>query len=205
MAINTMLEATKARQAKEIRDLRRKLRETRLILPPRAFAAIRSSEAHVSSTDVVTAYPSSNTIPDNDQESSEDDKEDEEERQREGEYRLDRICAMVNAMYDHASEAVKRVAEPREADESASRTKVLSPDELELYHGATGSRSNADDRHNSHDDMSEAEETVVDLPPRPMSPSRLPRPISPPKLTITSGSPVKLTAPAIPSPLRRIF
>ncbi|KAJ6483911.1 hypothetical protein DFH09DRAFT_1378119 [Mycena vulgaris] len=36
LAINTSLEQTKHRQAKEIRELRRKLRESRLILPPRA-------------------------------------------------------------------------------------------------------------------------------------------------------------------------
>ncbi|KAI6012421.1 hypothetical protein F5J12DRAFT_890771 [Pisolithus orientalis] len=43
LAINASLETTKNRQAKEIRDLRRKLRESRLILPPRAFDALNSS------------------------------------------------------------------------------------------------------------------------------------------------------------------
>ncbi|OAX40077.1 hypothetical protein K503DRAFT_28651 [Rhizopogon vinicolor AM-OR11-026] len=42
LAINASLETTKNRQAKEIRDLRRKLRESRLILPPRAFRAVES-------------------------------------------------------------------------------------------------------------------------------------------------------------------
>jgi len=44
LAINSSLEATKHKQAKEIRDLRRKLRESRLILPPRAYRAIKSSD-----------------------------------------------------------------------------------------------------------------------------------------------------------------
>jgi hypothetical protein len=43
LAINATLEATKHRQANEIRDLRRKLRESRLVLPPPAFRAIKSS------------------------------------------------------------------------------------------------------------------------------------------------------------------
>ncbi|KAJ7786617.1 hypothetical protein B0H16DRAFT_38388, partial [Mycena metata] len=43
LTINTSLEQTKHRQAKEIRELRRKLRESRLILPPRAFRAVKSS------------------------------------------------------------------------------------------------------------------------------------------------------------------
>lgn len=37
------MEATKHKQAKEIRELRRKLRESRLILPPRAYRQIRLS------------------------------------------------------------------------------------------------------------------------------------------------------------------
>ncbi|QRV80180.1 cytochrome P450 family protein [Ceratobasidium sp. AG-Ba] len=44
LAINAMLEATKERQAKEIRDLRRKLRESRLVLPPKTFAALEESD-----------------------------------------------------------------------------------------------------------------------------------------------------------------
>jgi len=43
LVINASLEATKHRQAKEIQELRRKLRESRLILPPRAYRAVKSS------------------------------------------------------------------------------------------------------------------------------------------------------------------
>ncbi|KAG1757230.1 hypothetical protein EDB19DRAFT_1900771 [Suillus lakei] len=42
LVINGSLETTKNRQAKEIRDLKRKLRESRLILPPKAFRAVES-------------------------------------------------------------------------------------------------------------------------------------------------------------------
>ncbi|THV07470.1 hypothetical protein K435DRAFT_258619 [Dendrothele bispora CBS 962.96] len=44
LAINSSLEATKHRQAKEIRELRRKLRESRLILPPRTYQAVTSPD-----------------------------------------------------------------------------------------------------------------------------------------------------------------
>ena len=42
MVINASLEAAKHRQAKEIRDLRRKLRESHLILPPKAYRLVTS-------------------------------------------------------------------------------------------------------------------------------------------------------------------
>ncbi|VDC05803.1 unnamed protein product [Peniophora sp. CBMAI 1063] len=44
LAINASLEGQKHKQAKEIRELRRKLRESRLILPPRAYRALKSSD-----------------------------------------------------------------------------------------------------------------------------------------------------------------
>ncbi|KAG9122814.1 hypothetical protein FRC07_000643 [Ceratobasidium sp. 392] len=44
LAINATLESTKARQAKEIRDLRRKLRESRLVLPHHTFVALEKSD-----------------------------------------------------------------------------------------------------------------------------------------------------------------
>lgn len=42
LLINASLETAKNRQAKEIRDLKRKLRESRLILPPRTFRVVES-------------------------------------------------------------------------------------------------------------------------------------------------------------------
>lgn len=43
LAINAALEANKHKQAKEIRELRRRLRETRLSLPPRVFKELKAS------------------------------------------------------------------------------------------------------------------------------------------------------------------
>ena len=44
MVINASLEAAKRRQAKEIQDLRRRLRESRLILPPKAYRLVTSGQ-----------------------------------------------------------------------------------------------------------------------------------------------------------------
>jgi len=51
MVINASLEAAKHRQAKEIRDLRRKLRESRLILPPKAYRLVTSGGVGYTSPD----------------------------------------------------------------------------------------------------------------------------------------------------------
>jgi len=51
MVINASLEAAKHRQAKEIRDLRRRLRESRLILPPKAYRLITSGQVGNTSLD----------------------------------------------------------------------------------------------------------------------------------------------------------
>jgi hypothetical protein len=44
LTINSSLEQSKHRQAREIRDLRRKLRESKLALPPRAYKLMRERE-----------------------------------------------------------------------------------------------------------------------------------------------------------------
>ena len=48
MVINASLEAAKHRQAKEIRDLRRRLRESRLILPPKAYRLVTGQAGNTS-------------------------------------------------------------------------------------------------------------------------------------------------------------
>lgn len=66
LTINATLEATKHRQAKEIQNLRRRLRESRLILPPSTYRAVKSS--------IVEDEPSA------EEEEEDDDEEDEEEQ-----------------------------------------------------------------------------------------------------------------------------
>ncbi|OCH86668.1 hypothetical protein OBBRIDRAFT_890344, partial [Obba rivulosa] len=51
LAINSSLEATKHKQAREIRDLKRRLRESRLVLPPPAFRAAQADEPDADDAD----------------------------------------------------------------------------------------------------------------------------------------------------------
>ena len=51
LTINSQLEANKHKQAKEIRELRRKLRESRLILPPRTYRTLKEDGAEETGDD----------------------------------------------------------------------------------------------------------------------------------------------------------
>ncbi|KAG8987096.1 hypothetical protein FRB94_002217 [Tulasnella sp. JGI-2019a] len=137
MSINAMLEATKVRQAKEIRDLRRRLRETRLILPPRAFAAFKNSDT--------TAVAAEEAL------KAENDDDDEDSDVAEGEVDLiyDRITGMLERMLGHAKEAVDRVEKPEEVKDGM--VKVLSAAEMaEVYHDAAEDEDGGHDEH-QHD------------------------------------------------------
>lgn len=117
MAINMSLEATKHRQAKEIRDLRRKLRETRLILPPRTYAEIKSSDGLA------------------DEEVSEEDEEDEtsDVDDAHGDEIYKRIKVIIENLLKSGEEAL---ITPTSIDTDGSRntTKVLTAAEVNDYH-----------------------------------------------------------------------
>ncbi|KAF8560100.1 hypothetical protein OG21DRAFT_25857 [Imleria badia] len=113
LAINASLETTKNRQAKEIRDLRRKLRESRLILPPRTFQAV---------TSVL-------------------DVEEEDEEDSDVEEGADETFQRVRDLIDGLVESGKRALETRSEDFRASLpTKVLNADELRSWRDS-GQRS----------------------------------------------------------------
>ncbi|KAG6907266.1 hypothetical protein DXG01_009640 [Tephrocybe rancida] len=86
LAINASLERSKHKQAKEIRELRRKLRESRLILPPRAFRAVSS--------------PSSDNI-------DEEDESSDDEAGEGGDETYARIKAIVEALLDTGRRALE--------------------------------------------------------------------------------------------------
>jgi hypothetical protein len=86
LAINSSLEATKHRQAKEIRDLRRKLRESRLILPPKTFRTLTE-----------------NSDDDDDESSSEDEDEDNVEAE------LDSTNTNPSKQRDPVMQSFKRI------------------------------------------------------------------------------------------------
>ena len=106
LAINASLETTKNRQAKEIRDLRRKLRESRLILPPQTYQTVTSA-------------------------SEDEDEEDEDSDVEEG---ADETFQRVRGLIDSLIESGKRALETRPEDFRASlATKVLNADELRSW------------------------------------------------------------------------
>lgn len=106
LAINASLETTKNRQAKEIRDLRRKLRESRLILPPQTYQAVTSA-------------------------SEDEEDEDEDSDVEEG---ADETFQRVRGLIDSLIESGKRALETRPEDFRASlATKVLNADELRSW------------------------------------------------------------------------
>lgn len=119
MVINASLEAAKHRQAKEIRDLRRRLRESRLILPPKAYRLITGQIGDTS----FDADP--------DDDSDEDDTDeigtlDVEKINDEG---FKRCQGLLEILLEEGRRALASKPEDYEV-ESRSATKVLHAEEL---------------------------------------------------------------------------
>lgn len=115
MAINASLEKTKNKQATEIRELRRKLRESRLILPPRTYRAVKSS------------------LDDEDEDDGEDDDDIEETEETED---ADEVFVRLKAMLENLVESAKRALETKVEDLGGvgSAAKVLSAEEARTWH-----------------------------------------------------------------------
>ena len=153
MVINASLEAAKHRQVKEIRDLRRRLRESRLILPPKTYRLVTSGQAGNTSLDA---------DPDDDDDNDEDDDEDEDDDTDEvGALDVDKIrdegfkrCRnLLEALLEDGKRAL--AAKPEDFEVAPrSATKVLHAEEL---------RSEADpDERDRHDDDADASIMSVD-------------------------------------------
>lgn len=122
LAINSSLEATKHRQAKEIRDLRRKLRESRLILPPQAYRAVKSSDG-----------PEVNI-----EEDDEDDEESEGEEESVVEGKTDGAYRRVKGLIETLLEEGRRALEAKPEDlvpGGKGGAKVLSEEEARTWRG----------------------------------------------------------------------
>ncbi|KAF5323388.1 hypothetical protein D9611_005602 [Ephemerocybe angulata] len=124
LSINSSLEATKNKQAKEIRELRRKLRESRLILPPSTFRAVKSSMG-----------------PEEDEvgEDEDDDSEVEDAAEGNGDEIYKRVKLMLEGLISSGKKALETKIEdfPEGAKGVA---KVLTAEEVQSWH-----RSNVDD------------------------------------------------------------
>ncbi|EPQ60450.1 hypothetical protein GLOTRDRAFT_135128 [Gloeophyllum trabeum ATCC 11539] len=122
MAINSTLEATKHRQAKEIRELRRKLRESMLILPPRTFQQVKSTLAK----DLDKAE-------ENEDDAEEEEEEEEEEQEDEGD---DPAYKRVVTILEGLLEVGRRALETKPEDfveQSKGGAKVLTAEEVQNW------------------------------------------------------------------------
>lgn len=131
LSINASLEATKHRQAKEIRELRRKLRESRLILPPRAYRAVKSS-----------LEP--NEVAD-DEDDGEDDEEDDGDAVEDGDEIYKRIKAVLEGLLANGKRALERST-------TEGGAKVLSAEEVRTWQGSSGDISDHETRSSRDDD-----------------------------------------------------
>lgn len=174
LVINASLETTKNRQAKEIRDLKRKLRESRLILPPRAFRAVESLARE------------------------EQEQEGEDGDSEEGEDGPDEAYARVKDMLEGLLESGRKALEKTPEDfRQGLSTKVLNADEVrswrdsgQEFDAVLDGHSRGDTREiqatvhlspshvavpdNSDDDLSEDEVERLTLEPNTPPPTRLP-------------------------------
>jgi hypothetical protein len=152
LAINATLEATKHKQAKDIRELRRKLRESRLMLPPPAFRAIKSSLGPEDIAD------------DEDIDGEDDDDDNEDADEHDEAYR--RIKGILEGLLETGRRAL--CAEPRDFEKQGSGVKVLSAEEVRFWRGDIG-----DDKSSIHSAPTEAEtDEETHLQQNPQMPSR---------------------------------
>ncbi|KAJ3789247.1 hypothetical protein GGU10DRAFT_66770 [Lentinula aff. detonsa] len=122
LAINSTLEATKHRQAKEIRDLRRKLRESRLILPPHTYRAVTSKD-----TEALALVEDDNE--------DDDDEDDDDEGDAAGEDQTYlRIRIRLDEMIQSAQKAI--LTKPTDCGEMKGSAKVLSEQEVRAWRGS---------------------------------------------------------------------
>ncbi len=141
LAINASLEAAKHKQAKEIRDLRRKLRESRLILPPRAYRAVKSS------------YGPDDEEPDDE---GEDDAEGDESEPEDSDLVYKRVKSLIEGLLSSGKRALE--AKPETPVSSKSGAKVLSAEEVRSWRESSNSGSD-------HEDMD------IEIKPRRSRPS----------------------------------
>ena len=144
LAINATLEATKHRQAKEIRELKRKLRESRLILPPRAYREVKSS---LGPSEIA------------------DDEEDAEDENQEVEDEKDEIYHRISLLIDTMLNTGKRALEKEIndfAEGGKGGAKVLTAEEVRDWHQATGSDNDPSNHDITHDERPDQHETPLE-------------------------------------------
>ncbi|KAF8737999.1 hypothetical protein RHS02_06006, partial [Rhizoctonia solani] len=142
LAINATLESTKSRQAKEIRELRRKLRESRLVLPPSTYLALEQN-------DPLEARDSFD-------EDDEEDSDDNDVTQTQADETFDRVRGLLDKLMKDAKEALEaKPPIPEEKEPIKKPIRVLDVDELQQYTDGEGEIDESTE--------SKATESVTDL------------------------------------------
>ncbi|GLB35835.1 hypothetical protein LshimejAT787_0301230 [Lyophyllum shimeji] len=187
LAINASLESTKHQQAKEIRELRRKLRESRLILPPRAYRAFKDKDRDATPVD---------------DDEDDDDDNDDDELDNDGDETYKRIKVILEGLIETGKRALER--KPQDFPEGGKGgAKVLSADEVRSWRDSAGGGGGGDD-HEAAKDVAEADVDVDVDEDVPLSPSRIAVPDSETasedevEMTLKLGSMPRSPSPAAP-------
>jgi hypothetical protein len=129
LIINANLETTKHRLTKEVHELRRKLREARLALPPSRFRMLKETDPEFVK-DLLEGHLTSareNVLPDAKEESEEEEEEEGDlEESGGGDERYKRVTQMVSTMLA----AGRRALESEVGVEGGVRVQVLHADEV---------------------------------------------------------------------------
>ncbi|GJE89588.1 hypothetical protein PsYK624_056920 [Phanerochaete sordida] len=160
LVINSQLESTKHKQAKEIRDLRRKLRESLLVLPPSVYRAAKLS------------LEVEEVVEEDAEEEEEDDDLEEEVDLESTKTKADEIYNHCRLMLDDLLAVGRKALETRPEDflESPVRvTKVLTEEEARTWRGEDSATVDGDDT--ATDAATDA--ATDDDPSRPLTPSRV--------------------------------
>lgn len=148
LTVNTMLEATKLRQTREIKELRRKLRETRH-MPPRTL---------YTNSETLSPTASDLSLPNVNNRSTSSHSSDEEE-EPEPDPAYDRIVNLIDALLSQANRALDRTIDDC-MPAPTNTVKVLSAVEVQQYErralGVSGDEEEdkGDDEKHSEADVS---------------------------------------------------
>ncbi|KLO15039.1 hypothetical protein SCHPADRAFT_996147 [Schizopora paradoxa] len=162
LAINASLEASKHKQAKEIRELRKKLRETRLVLPPKVYREMRDNHG----SDSFYADERIDDDEDDDEEEGESDNEAEDEAHLGADdATYMRVRALISGLLESGRQALESKPEDFEPAAKGSKvTRVLHEVEArtwraEAYDMSSDALMNKDDAESS--DLSSDEDDIV--------------------------------------------
>ncbi|CAG7854101.1 SubName: Full=Uncharacterized protein {ECO:0000313/EMBL:CCA70043.1} [Serendipita indica DSM 11827] len=163
LTVNTMLEATKLRQAREIKDLRRKLREVKH-LPSKTLYA---------NAETMSPTASDISLPNRKNSASSHSSDEEEEAEAEPDPIYDRIQKLVEGLLSQAHRALERTIDDC-MPAPTNTVKVLSAVEVQQYErrtlGLPEEEESKDDHDHEHDDpdisideTNEVKEVVQDV------------------------------------------